>query len=49
MYVCLSSSQKKKKKTFNLNIIEKDNIVYILLVNTTMFLNSISDPNVIYL
>ena len=29
----------------NLNIFKKDNIVYILLINVTIYLNSIKKPN----
>ena len=32
--------------TLNLNILEKDNIVCISLINTTMYLNLIGEPNV---
>ena len=31
----------------NLNILEKDNIVCVSLVNATMYLNSIGKPNVL--
>ena len=33
----------------NLNILRKDNIIFVLLVNTTMCLNSIREPNVLNL
>ena len=33
----------------NLNILEKDNIVCVLLINITMRLNSIREPNVLKL
>ena len=33
--------------TLNLNILGKDNIVYVLLVNATIYLNSIGEPNVL--
>ncbi len=36
----------KQKITINLNILKKYNIICILLVNTTMYLNSIKKPNV---
>ncbi len=36
----------KHKITLNLNIFKKYNIICILLVNTTMYLNSIKEPNV---
>ena len=32
--------------TLNLNILEKDNIICVSLVNATMYLNSIEKPNV---
>ena len=32
--------------TLNLNILGKDNIVCVLLVNATMYLNLIGEPNV---
>ena len=32
--------------TLNLNILEKDNIVYVLLVNATVYLNSIGQLNI---
>jgi hypothetical protein len=35
--------------TLNLNILGKDNIVYVSLVNETMCLNSIGEPNVLNL
>ena len=48
-YSSLTLGSQLNSNTLNLNILGKDNIVCISLVNATMCLNSIGEPNVPHL